>query len=99
MVAPTLNYLARKRDGHGCKLRALLSEAPISQDSPRSARSRSGYCAFPCRDRGVRAIKAAAQEDRDAVRTPQAHPEARSAYDCVDQGPRTNLFSLPSPRI
>jgi hypothetical protein len=49
------------------------------QDSTRSARSSSGYCAFLRRDRGVRTIKAGAQENRDAVRALEAYPEARSA--------------------
>ena len=83
----TLIYLARKRDCDGCKLRAqCCPKVPfrkIPRDQYEAARD---IARFLRRDRGVRTIKAGAQEDRNAVRAPEAHSEAWSTSTAWSTG-------------
>ncbi len=76
----TLIYLARKHDCDGCKLRAqCCPKVPfrkIPRDRHEAARDVARSLASTD---GVRPVATRTQEDRDAVRSPEAHPEARSA--------------------
>ena len=75
----TLLYFASVLDCRSLSTQgAMLSKDACSEDPAQYLRGGPGRCSWAGQDKGIRAITPRSQEDRDAVRTPQAHSAAWS---------------------
>src|SRR5260370_28225779 len=54
----------------------MLSKDASSENPTQHLRGGPGRCSWTGQDKGIRAITPLSQEDRDAVRTPEAHSAA-----------------------
>src|SRR6187455_3812374 len=73
----TIVYRANQHDCSGCAMKQRCCPNMTHRKITRSVHERSRDVAREIQDTAVQAVSARSQEGRDAVRPPQAHPQAR----------------------
>src|SRR5580704_11688739 len=90
----------------------MLSKDACSEDPAQHLRGGAGRCSWAGQDKGIRAITPRSHEDRDAVRTPEAHAAAwpiapsrsrgravrvHAGGDCPEPSQAAKLAARPPP--